>query len=398
MAKKQKQRTDDRRRIVTLAEARRSDKRRSTVAPSIQYDKPSGKFIVSFYHGMTNGKADREHRFFDSLAEAKEALARFKVEKYDGTAQKERRDLTLGQCIDEYIENAVQTGKIERTTERGYRVIARRIATQPVYDKQAAKIEGADIENYIANIRKDTELKNVTICKDFQLIRAAMMYAVRQKYIKHDITKDVEPPKREHYEETTLTLDEMNNLRDALLKSGDWLLTVAVFLGMYQGLRRGEMIGLKWEHISFDDNIFKIRETRTQMGGEIIDKAPKSENSIRDIYMNKRTRDALLAFREYQRKRGILGEYVLITNKGARVNPTHLSKKFAAFLAGNGLRHIPLHGLRHTFATRALDNHASPLDVSRALGHSDVSITLTIYTHTSPDASKKVNDVMEGIF
>ncbi len=383
------------REIVTVAEAKKSEKKRSTVAPNIQYDRVTQKYIVELYSGMRDGKAVREHETYKTFQEAKDRLTEHKESIRKGKQPSVNPKMTMGECINEFIGNA----RIERTTARGYRVVENRIKTTPLYKKRISTIRKSDIDDYISFVQIHTDLKNCTINKDLDLIHRALRYAVYREYITSNPVDSVEKLKEERFEPQPLTVEEMNLLRQAVEQSEDWRLIVPVYLGAYQGLRRGEIVGLKWEMVSFEDNIIRIRETITQMGGEIIEKPPKTEASNRDLEIFPIVRDMLLRYRDYQIENNLYNEYVVVNQNGEHLNPTFLSKKFKEFIIENGLREIRFHDLRHTFGTRAIGAGVNPLAVSGAMGHSNLSTTLNIYVHSKAlDGSKEVNNALNEIF
>lgn len=383
------------RQIVTVAEAKKSEKKRSTVAPNIQYDRVTQKFIVEFYKGVQNGKAQREHKSFDTLQEAKNALTKFKADRLNGLPQNISRKITLGDCIEEFIISS----NIERTTERGYRVIQKRIQSTPLYNRKLIDVRKCDIEDYIRNVKQNTTLKNSTLNKDLELIQGALNFAIGREYINQNPALRVAKLKEEKFEIKPLEIDELKTLQTLAINTGDFRLIIPIFLGACQGLRRGEIVGLKWDMISFDNNIISIRNTITQMGGEIIHKPPKTEESNRDLEMLPSVRKILLDCMEWQKQNGIFGEYVVVNSHGLPINPTFLSKKFKEFLIENNLREIRFHDLRHTFATCAIGSGANPLAVAGAMGHSTVSTTLNIYVHTNGvDGSRQVNNLFKTIF
>ena len=381
--------------IVTVAEAKKSEKKRSTVAPNIQYDRVTQKYIVELYSGMRDGKAVREHETYKTLQEAKDRLTEHKENIRKGKQPSANPKITMGECINEFIGNA----RIEHTTARGYRVVENRIKTTPLYKKRVSTIRKSDIDDYISFVQSHTDLKNCTINKDLDLIHRALRYAVYREYITSNPADSVEKLKEERFEPQPLTVEEMNLLRQAVEQSEDWRLIIPVYLGAYQGLRRGEIVGLKWEMVSFEDNIIRIRETITQMGGEIIEKPPKTEESNRDLEIFPSVRDILLRYRDYQIENNLYNEYVVVNQNGEHLNPTFLSKKFKEFIIENGLREIRFHDLRHTFGTRAIGAGVNPLAVSGAMGHSNLSTTLNIYVHSKAlDGSKEVNNGLMEIF
>lgn len=383
------------REIVTVAEAKKSEKKRSTVSPNIQYDRVTQKYIVELYSGIRDGKAVREHVTCETFQEAKDKLTEHKEKIRKGKQPSANPKMTMGECINEFIGNA----RIERTTERGYRVVENRIKMTALYKKRITTIKKSDIDDYISFVHSHTDLKNCTINKDLDLIHRALRYAVSREYITSNPADAVEKMKEERFEPQPLTVEEMNLLRQAVEQSEDWRLIVPVYLGAYQGLRRGEIVGLKWKMVSFEDNVIRIRETITQTGGEIIEKPPKTEESNRDLEMFPSVRDMLLRYRDYQIENNLYNEYVVVNRNGAHLNPTFLSKKFKEFIIEKGLREIRFHDLRHTFGTRAIGAGVNPLAVSGAMGHSNLSTTLNIYVHSkSLDGSKEVNNGLKKIF
>ncbi|MCD7943851.1 MAG: site-specific integrase [Clostridia bacterium] len=191
----------------------------------------------------------------------------------------------------------------------------------------------------------------------------------------------------------------MRLLIETLKESGDVTLRAAVCLGAFQGLRRGEAMGLKWRDIDFEKGVIpQIYETYTQVGSKLITKPPKTEKSKRKIVLTKLSIEALKDLEEHQRERGTVGEYIFLTAGGARLNPTDLSNKFHEFLDAHNLRLIRFHDLRHTYATLALESGVPINKVSGALGHSTTGTTFAYYIHSGDDSSERVNEAMKDIW
>ncbi len=393
--KREQKRKESQREIVTVAEAKKSPKKRSTVATNIQYDRISQTYIVELYSGMKDGKAIRRHETYKTLQDAKNKLVEWKAAKLKGLPENISRKITFGDCIEEFITSS----DIERTTERGYRVIQNRIQKTPLTRKKLTDIKEVDIENYIADLKRSTKYKNSTINKDIDLIHRVLRFAVKKKYISQNPSSAVEKLKETKFEIKPLTIEELKILQTKAIDTGDFRIIVPVFLGACQGLRRGEIVGLKWDMIDFENDIMSIKNTITQMGGEVIQKPPKTEKSKRDLEILPCVKKVLIDCMEWQKQNGLFGEYVVVNSCGLPINPTYLSQRFREFLIENNLREIRFHDLRHTFATCAIESGANPLHVSGAMGHSTVSTTLNIYTHTdSVDGSRKVNSLLKDVF
>jgi len=301
-----------------------------------------------------------------------------------GTIPQKKKQMIFSELIAEFIEQA----QVERTTRRGYGVIARRIAKTVLGEKQISKVRRYDIDDYIRFLQKETHLKNATINKDLDLIGEVFAYAERREYIKVNPAYKIQKLKEQKFRSRTLCQEELVEFTEKLLETGDNRLIMAGYLALFQGLRRGEICGLRWEKVSFPQNTIFIRETITQVGGEIIHKPPKTEESVRDLEIHPETKRIL---KEYQI--GNRSGFV-INRDGNFTNPTWLSKRFKKFVDEAGFVGLRFHDLRHTFATLALEKNVPAIDVSGALGHSSVATTLNIYTHPKAlEGSKKINKV-----
>lgn len=140
--------------------------------------------------------------------------------------------------------------------------------------------------------------------------------------------------------------------------------------------------------MDFTHHVLHIRGARTTAGSKIIEKETKTVSSTRSLHMPAPLEDALR--REYERQqddRAFLGEeyhdtdLVLVWSDGHPYKPNYLSELFTKFVQDHNLPPLTLHGLRHTFATLANQSGATLYDISKALGHSTVATTSSIYTH-----------------
>lgn len=379
--------------------AARTGARRVTVETNIQFDTVTNKYLVTFYYGAADGETKRTHKSFSTLREAQAALGAFTAEKERGKLENAKPQMTLSECIQEYIDDSSIRGRIVQTTARGYEVILRRVQKHTIGKKRIISLTLADIDEYTGELVREGELKAATINKDVDLISVALGYAYRREYIRDNPAERVEKFKEEHVEHQTYTVEEIKQLMGALKESGNITLRAAVCLGVCQGLRRGEISGLKWRDIDFEKGVIpEIYETYTQVGSKLIVKPPKTEKSKRRVVLAEPSIEALKDLEGEQRERGILGEYVFLTESGGRLNPTDLSNTFGEFLDAHNLRHIRFHDLRHTYATLAIERGASINQVSGALGHSTAGTTFAYYIHSGDDSSEKVNETMKEVW
>lgn len=391
----------------TVREAKASGKKRVAVAPHIQFDTVTEKYIVEFFSGWKrDGKAKREFQTFDSLKEAKDALTIHEAERIE--RQNASEGLTVGESILLYIESKDSLGRLAPTTKEGYENLFKRISRHPIAGVKLEHVKPYDLTNYAKMLqskeyfplRNNRELSDNTIRRDIDLITSAVAYATKSGYIVSDPFRGkIDKPKKKKPNIITLPAEDVGKICDMLVSDGKLTLAVTFCLCAYQGFRRGECAGLKWEMISFDDNTINICETRTRVNTAIV-KTTKTESGERFAYMHSKTRDILLRYKEMLRCMGINHEYVLISIKTRQpASVGHLSEDFTLFMRKHPeLPRVTLHSMRHTYATEAIKHGADVTSVSKAIGHSKVGTTLNMYTHPDAKSSERVNSILENIF
>lgn len=162
------------------------------------------------------------------------------------------------------------------------------------------------------------------------------------------------------------------------------------------GLRRGEIAGLRWSDIDFDSARLTIANNRVSAGGRSVENDPKSFTSRRTLPLPDRLVNALRKARERQRVERIeagsayrSGAYVVSNEIGDTYSPAVLSRYWRDALARVGMRHLKLHGARHTAATLMhLDGFPTAV-IAAWIGHRDASLTMKLYAHSQDDALKR---------
>jgi integrase len=164
------------------------------------------------------------------------------------------------------------------------------------------------------------------------------------------------------------------------------------------GCRRGEALGLSWDDLDLEANTITIRRALVPLGGEVQISEPKTARGRRRIALDPTTIEALKGHAARQAdERSACEEwvergYIFTTEGGQPLDPHRISKAFERQLREAALPRIPLHGLRHTYATLALSSGVNPRIVSGRLGHSTVALTLDIYSHVLPQADQEAAD------
>ncbi len=164
-------------------------------------------------------------------------------------------------------------------------------------------------------------------------------------------------------------------------------------MAAFYGLRRSEILGLRWQAVDFQNNLITINHTvvHCKIGKELIiaakDRA-KNKTSCRSMPLVPQFRDLLLQMKKRQEScRNLCGssytdsDYVFVNDMGIPYKPNYVTQHFQLVLKKNGLRIIRFHDLRHTCASLLLKNGVPMKDIQEWLGHSDFNTTANIYAH-----------------
>jgi integrase len=158
------------------------------------------------------------------------------------------------------------------------------------------------------------------------------------------------------------------------------------------GMRRGEVCGLQWGDVDLEAATVTVRRSRVPLQGKVVESSPKT-GRIRVVDLDPGTVEVLREMRSTAAMRGVEtpadlesadvdpGAYLFLTDAGEPIDPNVPSREFRKAADAAGLPPIPLHGLRHTHATIALQQHVPLHIVSARLGHSNSNVTLRVYTH-----------------
>lgn len=185
-------------------------------------------------------------------------------------------------------------------------------------------------------------------------------------------------------------------------------------LALSTGMRSGEIRGLQWEDLDFDKKIIHVRHTLVEDGNAFYLDEPKTAGSYRDIPMLPNVVVLLKKHKKEQMERRIrLGEYwqsvsglenlVGLTPTGAPIGKEYLNHCIKLIVrdinkAHPDFEYVTMHGLRHTFATRCIENGMEPQVLKAIMGHSKLSITMDLYAHVLPDSKAQEMQKIASLF
>jgi integrase len=185
---------------------------------------------------------------------------------------------------------------------------------------------------------------------------------------------------------------------------------VAILLGATTGMRRGEVLGLRWSDVDLDAGRLSVRQTlsapRNPDTGQHVPVfgEPKTKQGKRSVPLPAQTVAALRAHRKTQMaERLLVGPgwtdhgLVFCEPDGQPIHPDRFRKRVEHRVQRSGLPPIRFHDLRHTHATLALQAGVHPKIVSERLGHASTSFTLDVYSHVTPSMQQQAADVMSAL-
>ena len=312
------------------------------------------------------------------------------VQRIEEREAMQKGDILFTDFLLKWLRVAKSTVKL--TTYASYEMMATRIII-PYFETLNIKLKELtteDIQEFYS-----TQLERVsanTVIHYHAVIHRALKYAVKIKTIQSNPAVNVERPRKEKFIGSFYDKKEINTLFDIIQGHP---LEVAIKLAAFYGLRREEIIGLKWTAIDFENNTLTIQHTVTEcnLDGKHIEVASdtaKTDSSLRTMPLVTNFREMLLAKKEKQEHyRKLCGrsyckeylDYIFVNEMGERWKPRYLSDGFKRILEQNGLRRIRFHDLRPTCPSLLLANNVPMKKIQEWLGHSDFSTTANIYAH-----------------
>lgn len=262
---------------------------------------------------------------------------------------------------------------------------------QMFYQEQLQRVKASSVIHYHANIHK------------------ALKYAVKNDMIPSNPADKVERPKQDKFYGNFYDRDELNKLFEAVAGTK---LELPVLLGAFYGLRRSEIVGLKWSAIDFEQNTITISHTVTScnLDGKCVIVAKdttKTKSSRRTFPLVPYFHEKLLAVKAQQeRNQKLCGrsynreflEYICVDDIGDRFKPNYITSQFPKLLERNGFRKIRFHDLRHSCASLLLASGVPMKHIQEWLGHSDFSTTANIYAHLDYSSKLTSASAMESNF
>ncbi len=360
--------------------------------------KKGNRYYAVIYEGVdpaTGRGRHRWHRAGPTRKEAERVLTDLVKRHHDGEYRPPEK-ITVG----EYLERWLPTRKqpLASSTFSSYERNIRLHVVPYIGSIPLQQLAPEDLDDLYAHLLSNGRhnkgggpLSPKTVRLVHSVIHKALADAHRKGSVSRNVAEIADPPKistRARPKMTVWNADELRRFFDLI--DGHHLYT-AFYVKANTGMRRGEVLGLTWQSIDFDNARLSVTQTVTAPDYELMVSDVKTRYSLRTIDLDRRTVAVLRAWRtrqlEEHMRYGIRTDdsgFVFAKPDGDPFHPDYFSQSFERLVAKMDLPTIRLHDLRHTHATLLIQTGVPVKVVSERLGHSSPAFTMTVYQHVLP--------------
>ncbi len=251
-------------------------------------------------------------------------------------------------------------------------------------------LEARHIQQFYSE--KLRQVKANSVIHYHAVIHQALKYAMKTDLVPQNVAMKVDRPKKNDFQPVFLDADEMQQLFEVV---NETRLELPVLVAAFYGLRRGEVVGLKWDAIDFERGTLTVKRTVTSIS--VDGKTQIYEQESAKTKSSLRTLPLVGLFREYfsevkaaqEVNKKVCGNcynykydgYVFVDEMGELMNPNYLTNYFPEYIQKHGMKKMRFHDLRHSCASLLLANGVPLKQIQEWLGHSDFSTTANIYAH-----------------
>jgi integrase len=305
----------------------------------------------------------------------------------------EPSSITIAEHVRARVGQWEAAGEISAKTAERYRELVEGQIVPHIGAKLIQKLKPGDVEGWHTTLAKSGRRDGAggvsarTIGHAHRILSKALDEAVKNDQAHRNVAKLEGAPAVDPDEMVILSEDQVGAVLERL--RGDRLFAPVV-TALFTGLRRGELLALRWGHVDLEGKVIRVRDAleETKAHGIRV-KAPKTKSGVRDVTLPDVVVDTLREHRKAQLELrlalglGKLPDDALVfpTLEGGHLSPRAFSAEWAARAAALGMAGVTFHALRHTHASQLIDAGVDVVTISRRLGHASPNVTLGIYAH-----------------
>lgn len=392
------------------------------------YQRKDGRWEGAAYVLTTGGTFKRERVYGRTREEARKNLTKL-IEQSDQGIPIASQSWTVAEYLTYWLEHIIKAERRPKTYQ-GYEGAVRLHLVPGLGKKRLNKLTAQDVRVFITRVRNECQCckhgwdaerdqpqccakKGGQCCGDklsvrmvqsiHSVLRNALQCAVREEVLPRNVAKlvPVTVPKYKVNRGLSVT-----DARRVLKVATEERLYALYVLALCLGLRRGELLGLRWSDIDLDAETLEVVVSLQRVGGALRLVPPKTEDSARTIPLPPICVKALRDHAECQAVERVnagmdwenLG-LVFPSRLGTPMEPDNLRRSWGRICQSAGITGVRFHDIRHTCVSLLLDLKVPPHIVREIVGHSDIEVTMTIYAHASLDekraALRKLGDALD---
>jgi integrase len=286
--------------------------------------------------------------------------------------------------------------RVRAQTLRRYRSLIHHHVTPVIGTVKLRDLRPAHVQRVIDAMLKAEQSPRSTV-QAYRVVHAALRQAVRWQIIGTNPADGVQPPRPAR---PTLSMPDADTTKKILETAAGTPLEVPVTLAALTGLRRGELLALRWSDI--DGDVARITGSLQRDGGKLVRLDPKTDRARRVVALPQRLIELLARHRIEQTERRLrLGvdwannDLICERGDGGPIDPDSLSHAFARLATSARAPGVRLHDLRHGYATALLRGGVHPKVASEALGHSSTAFTMDTYSHLLPSMQRAAAEAID---
>jgi len=366
------------------------------------YRRKDGRYEGAAYFRTTSGVHKRLRVYGRTREEVHTRLTEAKAKAQQGIPLPDRT-WRLGSYLDYWLDQVVHTNRRPKTYEQYEGAI--RLYLKPGLGTCAlSRLSVPMVQSFLnQKISEGHSVRKVQIIRT--VLSSALSRAVREELVGRNVARLVELPAWQKGEIRPWSVDEARRFLDAARLHP---LYPAFLLLLLCGLRRGEVLGLRWRDIDFETAEIHIRQQLQRVGRALVQSEVKTKAGRRDLPLLGLVREALLIHQGCQEAArrvagedwigtGTSDELVFTTGSGRPIEPRNFVRSFWRICAQYDIRIIKLHHVRHTAATLLKNLGVPARDAQLILGHSQISVTQEIYQHDDMDARRSTLGQVEEL-
>ena len=371
------------------------------------YQREDGKWEAKISLGTDQGTGKRRRKsiYADSQAEVQEQLNKLLGQDYAGY-DIDPKQIKFGTWIDKWLTDYSKPFVVQNTYE-GYEAFARLYIKPLLGEYQLNKLTTNDIQksyNYLLKKggKKKEGLSPKTIWNIHTVVRASLNQAQIEDLIIRNPIVGLKLPSKKKREMNYLTSGQMALYLGTIRTHRMY---AAFVLECVTGMRRGEILGLKWNCVNFKSGELKIKETWIKsVSGKTYFSGPKNESSKRTIIIPQEVVTELKKLKKSQAAEKLTwgDDYqkhnlVFAKENGEQMRPDTFYETHIKLIGEAGLGHIRFHDLRHSVASALIDKGFNLKDIAELLGHSSIEVTADIYGHLTKERKRDATQSLASL-